>query len=258
MQTYPAVVLAGYSPRKPDPLALALGAERKALIEVAGKAMVQWVVQALRASGRIGLIAVVGVGPEDGADLGDVLHVPNQEGQFDNTLAGIRAVQERAPQTEMVVVASGDIPLLRAETVDWYVDTCERRPVDFYYTLIEQKVMEKQYPGSGRSYVPLVEGRFCGGDLSWVRAAVVRNNEQLVRDLLARRKNAFAQIRLAGYGTILKFLLRRLSIRDAERVGSRLMHCDTRIIVSPYADMGMDVDKPHQLDMARRILGAAA
>ena len=27
---------------------------------------------------------------------------------------------------------------------------------------------------------------------------------------------------------------------------------------SSYADMGMDVDKPHQLDMARRILGAAA
>lgn len=155
MHTYPAAVLAGHSSAKPDPLALALGVERKALIQIAGKAMVQWVVQALRHSGRISQIAVVGVGPEDGLDLGpDILYVPNHEGQFDNTLAGIRALQAILPDMEMLVVASGDIPLLRAETVAWYVDFCARKPADFYYTLIEQKVMEAQYPGSGRSYVP--------------------------------------------------------------------------------------------------------
>lgn len=259
MQTYPAVVLAGYSHEKPDPLAAAMGAERKALLDVGGKPMVWWVVDALRRSRRVGRIAIVGMSPEDGVDFGvDVLYVANQPRHFDNIMAGMRALQTVEPHLDRFLIASADIPLLQPETVDWFVATCEAQDGDFFYSIVEQKVMEGQFPGAARSYVPVREGRFCGGDLFMVRASIAHNNEPLVRELLARRKSAFQQVRLAGFRTVLKFLFRRLSIADAEAVASRLMQCKTRAVNSPYADIGMDVDKPHQLEMVRRLVGARA
>ena len=259
MKTYPALVLGGYSPDKPDPLALAVGEKRKSLIDVAGKPMVYWTVKALAESEHVDSITIVGLSPEDNIDFGvDVNYVQNQSTHIDNIMAGVRALQENDPDTTYAVVASADVPLLQSRTVDWFVDACERRGGDFFYSLVEQQVMESQYPGSARSFVPIVGGRFCGGDLFFVDVHVTVGNEELVRDLLDRRKNVFQQIRLAGIGTLIKFLFRRLTLQDAEEVGSRLVNCDARVLVSPYADLGMDVDKPHQLEMVRQLLGATA
>lgn len=259
MKAYPAVVLAGYSPERPDPLAVAMGGDRKNLLDVAGKPMVWWVVDALRQSQRVGSIYVVGMSPEDGVDFGvDVHYVPNQTTHFDNVMAGVNAAQTDDPHTDYVMGVSGDIPLLKPDTVDWFVQTCEEMGGDFFYSFVQDKTMESQFPGSARSFVPLKEGRFCGGDLSMARASVAKNNEQLIRDLLDRRKNAFQQVRLAGFGTVIKFLVRRLTVPDIEKVAARLIQCDARAVQSPYADLGMDIDKPQQLEMARRILAARA
>lgn len=259
MKTYPVMILAGFSTEKPDPLAVAMGGQRKVLLDVNGKPMVWWVVNALRRSQWVGRIAIVGMGSEDGVDFGtDILYVPNQAKHFDNIMAGIKALQAAEPGLDRLLIGSADIPLLRPETVDWFVGICDSRKDDFFYSIVEQRVMETQFPGAARSYVPMREGRFCGGDLFMVRAAIARNNEQLVRDLLERRKSAFQQVRLAGFGAVIKFLFRRFAIADAEKIGSRLMNCKASAISSPYADIGMDVDKPHQLEMVRRVLGARA
>ena len=259
MKTYPALVLGGYSPDKPDPLALAVGADRKSLIDVAGKPMVYWVVKALAESERVDSIAVVGLSPEDNIDFGVAInYVQNQPSHIDNIMAGVRALQEDNPDTTYAVVASADIPLLQFPTVDWFVDACEKKGGDFFYSIVEQQVMESQYPDSARSFVPTADGRYCGGDLFFVDVRVTMGNEEVVRDLLDRRKNVFQQIRLAGIGTLIKFLFRRLTLQDAEAVASRLVNCDARVVVSPYADLGMDVDKPHQLEMVRQLLGVTA
>ncbi len=257
MKTYPAVVLAGYSTEKPDPLALAMGMERKALIPIAGKPMVYWVVKALRESPRIDQIYIVGISPEDNLDLEtEVIYVPNQNAHFENIMAGIDTVQRRQPDAEYLLLASSDIPALSSHTVDWFVETCEQMDSDFFYSVVEQTVMEAAFPDSRRSYVPIKEGRFCGGDLFFIRIAMAHQNQELVRELLARRKNTFQQVRLLGFKTIVKFLFRRLSIKDAEVLSERLLQAKAKVVVSPYADLGMDVDKPHQLEMVRSRLEA--
>jgi molybdopterin-guanine dinucleotide biosynthesis protein A len=252
MKTYPALVLAGYSSENPDPLAIAMGVERKSLIPIAGKPTVYWVVKALRESARVDQIYIVGMGPEDNVDFEtDIIYIPNQDKHFDNIMAGVAAVQTHQPDAEFLITASGDIPTLRPQTVDWFIEACESKEGDLYYSVVKKEVMEAAFPDSRRSYVPVVEGKFCGGDLFFVRIAIVHNNEHLVRDLLAKRKSAFQQARLLGFKTIIKFLFRRLSIKDAEDLSKRLLHAEGHIIISPYADLAMDVDKPHQLDIVR-------
>lgn len=256
MKTYPALILGGYSPDKPDPLALAVGAERKSLIDIAGKPMIYWIVRALAESERVSSITIVGLSPEDNIDFGvDVTYVPNYATHIDNIMAGVKALKEQDPNTTYAVVSSGDIPLLHTHTVDWLVDSCEKMGGDFFYSIVEKQVMEKQYPGSARSFVPIQDKRYCGGDLFYVDVNTAVGNEELIRELLDSRKNVLQQVRVAGIGTVIKFLFRRLSLEDAEQVASRMVNCDARVISSPYADLAMDVDKPHQLDLAKQILG---
>ncbi|NOZ48477.1 MAG: NTP transferase domain-containing protein [Chloroflexi bacterium] len=255
MKSYAAVVLAGYSNDHPDPLAAAHGVQHKVLLPIAGRHMIDWTLDALRRSPRVEGMVVVGMDPALGVDLGpDVQCLPNQRDHFDNVLVGIEAAQALRPDNEFVLTVSADVPLLQPQTVDWFVGQCESMSGDVFYAIVEEQVMEAQYAGAGRSYVRLKEGRICGGDLFFVRAAVARNNQVLVRELLARRKNAFQQIRLTGIKTILKFLFHQLSLHDLEQVGSRLLNCEGRGVLSPYADLGMDVDKPHQLAIAQQVL----
>ncbi len=252
MKTYPALVLAGYSTDKPDPLAIAMGVARKSLIPVAGKPMVYWVVKALSESPRVDQVYIVGMGPEDNVDFGEeIVYIPNQNAHFDNIMAGVDAIKEHQPDAEFFLTVSADIPTLQSHTVDWFIETCESLDGDLFYSVVEKSVMEATFPDSRRSYVPVVEGKFCGGDLFFVRRTIVHNNEQLVRELLAKRKSALQQARLLGFKTIIKFLFRRLSIKDAEDLSERLLQAVGHVVISPYADLGMDVDKPHQLEMVR-------
>jgi len=252
MKTYPAVVLAGYSTDNPDPLALAMGVERKSLIPVAGKPMVYWVVKALRDSPHVNQIYIVGITPEDDVDFGtEVIYIPNQNAHFDNVMIGIDTVHKQQPDAEFLIMASGDIPTLKTSTVDWFVETCEGIDADVFYSVVEKSVMESAFPDSRRSYIPVVEGKLCGGDLFFVRIAAVHANEPLLRELLAKRKSPWKQARLLGFNIIIKFLFHRLSIKDAEALGQRLAQVEARVIISPYPDLAMDVDKPHQLDMVR-------
>lgn len=254
-QQFDVVITAGYQPDKVDPLAEATGAPRKALVPIAGKPMIWHVAQALRQAHQIRDMVVVGIGADEGIDLGTpVTFEPNHAGMLDNVYAGLNAVRQIHPDAEMVMISSADIPLLTPEVVDWFITTCQQTEHDVYYAIIEKSVMETAFPESKRSYVPFREGRFCGGDLFMVRLAVANQNEALVREAMDRRKSAFRQAQLLGFGTLLKFVFRRMTIPDAESVASRLFGARGRAVISPYATIGMDVDKPFQYDLVKQIM----
>jgi hypothetical protein len=44
-------------------------------------------------------------------------------------------------------------------------------------------------------------------------------------------------------------LIRRITIDDAVKRVSNRLGLKGRAIISPYAEIGMDVDKPHQLEI---------
>jgi len=251
-----AIVLAGGTPDKADPLLEYAQAQKKALIKIAGKEMVRHVVEAIAGSSRIERIIIVGLSPEDGVEFtAPVEYVEAAGDMLDNTVAGIERVMEVDPDVELVLLSSTDIPLLTTEMVDYLVDTCLETDHEVYYTIVEKSTMEARFPGSRRSFVPLRGGSFAGGDINMARVSAIQANLPLARQVSESRKNVWQQVRLLGVGTLIKFAFRRLTIADAERVVGRTLGFRGRAIVTPYPEMGMDVDKPHQLDMVRAILG---
>jgi len=249
------VVTAGFDPAHPDPLAAAVGAPQKALIDILGHPMIWWTVQALRRCPIVGHIVVVGIDPTLNLDLGEGVEcLSNVPDHLDNVLQGVNALCARRPDIEYGLIVSGDVPLLQPESITWLAETCLRQEADFWYSVVSDVVMEAAFPGSRRSFVKMKEGRFCGGDVFVFRPDILRANLNLARQLMAQRKNALKLAQLFGWVALFKVLIGQLSIPEGERIGSRLLQCRTRVVVSPYADIAMDVDKPHQLEMARRIL----
>ena len=257
MQRLDALILAGAPPDTPDPLAVAEGVERKVMIDLHGRPMLWWVLQSLRGSGRLNRLIVLGGEPEDIAGIeGPIECVPLQGKLLDNVLVGLQRLIALNPQAELALIVGGDVPLLTPEMVRYFIDACLAVEADLHYPVVERAVMEGRFPGSARTFVPLREGRFCGGDIIMVRVDVALAQQELIRDLLARRKSPWQQARLIGVSTLIKLLLRRLSIAGAERAGSRALGIRGKAIISPYAELGMDVDKPHHLAIARQTLAA--
>ena len=247
-----AVVTAGGIPLPGEPLYPYSQGISKALLDVAGKPMIQWGLDALGQASTINNVIVVGLTEESGVTCQKPLHfIPNQGKMLDNFRAGVRKAQEINPDVKFTVFAASDIPSITSEMVDWVVNTSMQTEDDIYYNVIRRQVMEARFPGSNRTYTHLKGMDVCGGDLNVVRASVAADESEIWEKISNSRKSPLKQAALIGYDTLLLLLLRQLTIeKTIQKVASRLK-VNGRGIVCPYAEIGMDVDKPHQLEIMR-------
>jgi NDP-sugar pyrophosphorylase family protein len=247
-----AIVTAGGIPQPGEPLYEVTQGGPKALLDVAGKPMVQWVLDALSGAVNIERVVLVSLPDDSGLTCTKlVAYVPNQGGMLQNIRAGIEKVLEVDPQAKHVLAVSSDIPAVTPEMVDWMVKTTMETDHDIYYSVIRKEVMDERYPGSKRSFTHLKDFDICGGDMNVVRAKTVAANEELWEKIIASRKNVFKQAALLGYDNLFLLLSRQITIDNAVKRVTKRMDITGRVIICPYAEVGMDVDKPHQLEMVR-------
>lgn len=254
-----AIVIAGGVPTPEEPLYTYTQGKPKALVDVAGKPMVQWVFDALDQAKKIQRVVVIGL--PDGRGLTSaktVEYIPSQGGILQNIRAGVEKTLQIDPKARHVLTVSSDIPAITGEIVDWLVDTTMQTDHDIYYSVITRQVMEKRFPNSKRTYTRLKNVEVCGGDMNMIRTLTVTGNEELWERIVAARKSALKQAALLGFGTLLLVLLRRLDLEAAVRRVCKKFGITGRAILSPYAEIGMDVDKPHQLDILREDLAQRA
>ena len=247
-----AVVTAGGIPQPNEPLYEYSKGDAKALIDVAGKPMIQWVLDALSEAKTIDNVVVIGLSAK--SDLmckKPLTYMSNQGKMLDNLKAGTAKVMELNPKAKYVLFVSSDIPSITGEMVDWMVKTTSKTQDDIYYNVVRREDMETRFPGSKRTYTPLKDMEVCGGDMNVARTAIVNQNSEFWNKLIEARKNPAAQASMIGLDIIFKFIFRQLTIDDViKRVADKL-NLKGRAIVCPYPEIGMDVDKPHQLELIR-------
>jgi len=247
-----AIVLAGGIATEKDPLYTLSPGGLKALIPLAGKPMIQWVLDALDASGEFSTINIIGLPAHSGIDSKLHYHfLEDRGGIIENIQAGCQylvGTLHRNPQ-QVVVTASADIPAVKPHMVNWLVKQIEDSDHDLYYSVVEQESMEKRYPDSRRTYVPLKGMRVCGGDLNAIRLYAALHTSPLSKKLAAARKNIVKQASLIGLNTLTLLLLRQLDLHEAERKISRRLDISGKALLCPFPEIGMDVDKPFQYDI---------
>ena len=247
-----AIVTAGGIPRPEDPLYTYSNGDSKALIDVAGKPMIQWVLDALGGSKRVNNVVVVGLSAKSGVTCKKPLYfVSNQGRMLANIVTGINKALEINRRTKYVLVVSSDIPTVKAEMVDWLVDTCMETKDDLYYGVCPREVMEARFPDSKRTYTHLKDMDVCGADMNITHVRMATEHLDLWESLIGSRKSPLRQASLIGWGTLFALFTRRLTLEDAvQRVRERI-GVDARAIVWAHAEPCMDVDKPSQLELLR-------
>ncbi|MBI3242485.1 MAG: NTP transferase domain-containing protein [Chloroflexi bacterium] len=251
-----AMVAAGGEIAPDDPLYPLTKGGPKALVSISGKPMVQWVLDALAGADRVGRVVVVGLTPASGLRCGDkpLDFIPSAGSMVANARAGLQyGLQLNSSATRMLWV-SADIPTVRAKHFNWLVDECLKTDVDFCYSVIERPVMEKRFPGSRRSYTRLKGATVCGGDSGLLATRLVKGDNPVWEKITDARKNVFKQASLIGYETLLLLALRQLTAERAVQLVGKKMGITGRPVFCPYAEIGMDVDKPFQYEIVARDL----
>ena len=253
-ERFDAFITAGYDPDKQDRVSAAAGVAHKSLVPLVAMPMAWHVVQALAESDRIGEVVVVGLEPGEIEFGVPVHHVPNQPNLWASQNAGLRKLRDLNPDDRYVIALSADIALLTGRIVDSFIEACEPFEHDVYWGIVRKEVMLTAFPNSRRTYLPLREGSFCSSDLYLGRLSAGFHIQERIRYFIDNRKNVLALVWKLGLPTMVKFLLRRLSIADILDVAYRIAGVRGGPVVLPLAEAGMDVDKPEQLAQVREYL----
>lgn len=250
-----AIVTAGGIPQPEDPLYEYSKGDSKALIDIAGKPMVQWVVDALNNARNVEGIVMIGLSAKTGLISRKPIHyLSNQGRMLTNIVAGVKKALELNPRTEYVLVVSSDIPALKGEMVDWLVDTCMTTQDELYYGVCSRDVMEARYPNSKRTYTRLKDIELCGADIHVTHVRMATEHLDLWEKLIGSRKSPLTQASIVGLDTFWKVFTRSITLEDLVAHLSNRLGIKGRAIMWDHAEPCMDVDKPHQLELMREDL----
>lgn len=245
------ILLAGAA--NTGPLREVSPAPNEALVEINGKPMVQYVIDGLNESQEVRRIVVVAPpGEVEPHVTGRNLEfVPSRHHIVDNILEALKVL----PQDEEFLVVSCDVPLITGEIIDNLVALCRRTPAELYYPIVEKSVAEARFPHVKRTYVTLREGTFTGGNIFLGHPRIAQKVAARVRDFLNFRKSPLKMMGLLGWGFTFRYLvLKNLTLKELEQKVSSMFDIKGAVVVAPWAEVGVDVDKPSDLELMRAIL----
>lgn len=252
-----AIVTAGGIPQPDDPLYVYSKGDSKALIDIAGKPMIQWTLDALNAAQQVDAIILIGLSAKTKLVSAKPIHyIPNQGRMLANIVAGVNKALELNKKTEYVLVVSSDIPAIKGEMVDWLISKCMETKDDLYYGVCPRDVMEARFPGSKRTYTRLKDIELCGADINITHVRMATEHLDLWEQLIGNRKSPMRQASLVGLDTFWKVLTHSVTLDELVEHVSKRLNIKGRVIVWDRAEPCMDVDKPHQLELLRADLEA--
>lgn len=224
------------------------GSLPKSLLPFNGRLMIDYILDALNACPEIGKKVLVGsreVEEKRGKAVDCFLE--GGENVFDNLLLGLRTL----PKSSRVLIVTSDIPFLSQEALADFLSRCGERKADFYYPVIRKEDNERKYPGNKRTFVKVREGTFTGGNIFLVNPTAVTGNTKLIQRIISLRKKPLMLAGVLGWGFLFKFLLGLLTVKELEDRVSSLFGIQAVSIITPYAEIGVDIDKPSDLDLIK-------
>lgn len=152
-----------------------------------------------------------------------------------------------------LLVTTGDHPLLTPAMIEHFLSAVPG-DAEAVAGLARASVIRQQQPDSIRTFYHFREDGYSGCNLFLLRGPAVSALIDFWSKLEAHRKKPWRMVAAIGPLTLIRFLLRRLTLADAlarlsDIVGIRIAAADM-----PFAEAAIDVDKPEDLQLANEIL----
>lgn len=224
----------------------------KAFYKIKDKHMIEYVVETLRKSSSIDRIAVVG--PEDKLQpvIGDIVD-KIIEGT-DSIVSNILLALDYFPEEKEILIVTSDIPMITKEAIEDFIERCRQKDVDLCYSIVDKKVNDQKYPGVRRTYARLWEGQFTGGNVFYLNPAIKDRCKDFVEKMLEYRKRPAKMAGVLGFGFLLRLALGILTINAIQRKCEALLGIKGAAIISPYPEIGNDVDRLSDLEFIEKYM----
>jgi len=253
---YDAIILAGGE--STSDLKKIAPYDNEALIIIGNYPMIYYVYQALRSTPQVNKIVVSGPAEAIKAILPRderLIFVKGGQNAIESLAHAVTALKEGEISSKVLIMPT-DIPFITEAAIEDFLKKCEASDNDFYYPVTRKEDNEDKFPGVQRTYVRLQEGIVTGGNLFLLRSAIIDDCLETALKLVERRKNPLAMAGLFGFGLVCRYLVHRLNIEIAEKRFYKVLGFTAKCIISPYAEIGVDVDKPSDLQLAQEKLGS--
>ncbi|NLY91488.1 MAG: NTP transferase domain-containing protein [Firmicutes bacterium] len=177
--------------------------------------------------------------------------IPPGERMIDSLIHAIQHVQP----TGYVLVVASDIPFITKEAIRDFLASCRRRPAEVYYPFVPKTVVHAKYPTTKRTFVRLKEATVTGGNVFLIQPRILLAYRDRIEQAIALRKRPIKLCRLLGFKFLVKLLTGQLQVAEIEARVEEILQVRGAGILSMYPEIGVDVDKPSDLLLARAILG---
>lgn len=251
MKPFTALVLAG-SRGEPDALSAYADVSHKGLIQLGGETLLARVIGALDRAGA----SHIGVSTSDGAII-EALAKLQTNAQLEARPASgspSLSVEQGARALGLpVLVTTVDHALLQPEWVQRFLADIPDH-ADVAALLAPEAAVRAAAPDTIRSYMKFRDGRYSGCNLFYLRNERALAVIDIWRQVEAHRKQPWKIAAMLGPGMLIGYLLGRLTLDDAVQRLGRKAGVEAAAVRTPYGLAAVDVDKPADLDLVRRLV----
>lgn len=222
----------------------------KALLDLGGRPMIEYVLEALSSSNKVGKIVALiprKLENESWSALADKVIYTD-----DIITTNIKMGLDYLGSSGKFLLISSDVPLLTTEIIDEFILETSKVDAEVYYPIVPKKIVEARFPNSKRTYFSLKEGSYTGGNILLIDKSAFLKNKKHGEQIFANRKRPLKMVSLIGVSAIIKFLLKRMTIKELEAKASSILACKTRTIIIDHAEVGVDIDKQEDLEMFKQ------
>jgi GTP:adenosylcobinamide-phosphate guanylyltransferase len=255
MSEWTAVLLAGERPGE-DGFTRSQGVAAKALIPVAGEAMLARVARALLAAPSVARILVLTQAPERLRSEAPAWLAEEPKiswGASGETIAAsIRAVAGGATAPWPLLVTTADHALLTPEIVEAFL--ADSGGADVAFAMVERRTLEAAWPESKRTWLKARGGQYSGANLFTLANDRARRALELWAGIERDRKKAWRLLAFLGPSILIGALSRTLTLEGAVTRIGRKLGLSAKAVVLPYPEAAIDVDKPEDLELVERII----
>lgn len=261
MTVWTGFLLAGQRPG-PDPMATAFGAQYKALVKVAGRAMLARSIDNVTAVDEIETLFVLAQEPDallQDADVADVVAAVSENGCVDIKTAvssggiatSIIALAEQVNHWP-IFITTADHPLLQPQTIAAFLEGSAG--CDVAVGMVERQTVEQRFPNNRRTWLRFKGGSWTGANLFAIHNANGLEALKLWAEIEQHRKKGWRLIARFGPWLLLRALTRTISLTRALEKAGRRIGVNVKLVPMDDPLAAVDVDKPSDHELAETLL----
>ncbi len=240
------LILAGQREGVVDALCADAGVERKAIIPLNGRPMIDYVLDALETAGLEPPYSVSGFEAQYDRRL---TQSPSAPGPAGSALAALEAGINFP-----VLMTTCDHPLLTPQMITTFINGANASGADVCVGLADKEIIQPAYPHVKRTYLKFNDRSVSGCNLFYIANVQGLEAIRFWRQAQHYRKRPVRLAASVGWGVLLRYVFGGLTLQGAFDYASKRLGINAMPVLLPYAEAAIDVDKPSDKVLVEQIL----